>query len=642
MSAINVIWSASMGACLVLALMHLLVWCRDLRSLANLFFPLIALGIIAMGACELKLMRTGSPEGYLETVRLGHLLFGIVVPASLLFVHCLFGTGNRWLLVVAIGLRTAAVVANYSTGPSLHFLSIGSLDQISFLGERVSIVGEAIENPWVRLGQVAAIAQIVYVADASLRLWRRGDAVDRHRAFWIGGSMVALFLLAMVIAGLISAGVMRAPMLVSFPFFGMVVVISYNMSRDLQRSALLARELEASQRRLALAGSAGRLAFWEWGLKKDRIWISTDGWAVFGISPAADLGFEKFMEHVHEDDRARLEQIVRESIAGTGSYVAEFRVGRPGEPVRWLSASGRVEKDNAGEAVLFRGFSIDVTARKEAEADAAQQRRELAHLARAGTLGALSGTLAHELNQPLAAILSNAQVGRRRIGSDPPDLAEIEAILADIVEDTKRAGGIVHGMRAMFAKDTALDLVPIDLNAVITGSLSLLHGEIVARKGTVDFTPGDPLPPVRGSFVELQQVLINLILNGLDACREVAGAGLCHLTLGMREAPSLRIRVGPLTGGVAIDVADHGPGIAPENRDRLFEPFFSTKSGDGGLGLGLSISRGIVERFGGTLEALPPEPGSGAVFRIFLPAAADESFACEAHPDQTILKTDRS
>jgi C4-dicarboxylate-specific signal transduction histidine kinase len=192
-------------------------------------------------------------------------------------------------------------------------------------------------------------------------------------------------------------------------------------------------------------------------------------------------------------------------------------------------------------------------------------------------------------------------------------------------------------MRAMFAKDTALDLVPIDLNAVITGSLSLLHGEIVARKGTVDFTPGDLLPPVRGSFVELQQVLINLILNGLDACREVAGAGLA-----MREAPRLRIRVGPSTDGVVIDVADNGPGIAPENRDRLFEPFFSTKSGEGGLGLGLSISRGIVERFGGTLEALPPEPGSGAVFRIFLPAAADESFACETQPDQTILNTDRS
>lgn len=620
-----------MGACLVLALMHLLVWCRDRRSLANLFFPVIALGIIAMGACELELMRTGSTEVYLETVRLGHLVFGIVVPASLLFVHCLFGTGNRGLLALAIGLRAAAVVANYTTGPCLHFLSIESLDRISFLGESVSIVGKAIENPWVRLGQVAAIAQIVYVADASMRLWRRGNAMDRHRAFWIGGSMVVLFLLAMVIAGLISAGVLHAPLLVSFPFFGMVLAISYNMSRDLQRTALLAKELEASQRRLALAGSAGRLAFWEWDMKQDSIWISNDGWSVFGITPAENLGFERFMEHVHEDDRSRLEEIVRESVEKTGAYVAEFRVGRAGEPVRWLSASGRVEKNEAGEPLLFRGFSIDVSARKEAEAEAAQQRRELAHLARAGTLGALSGALAHELNQPLAAILSNAQVGSRRLTSAPPDLSEMGEILADIVDDTKRAGGIVHGMRAMFAKDAVIDLVPVNVNAVVTGSLTLLHGEIVARKGTVEFSPGDPLPPVRGSFVELQQVLINLILNGLDACREDRAGGKASAT------PFLRIESRRVPEGVVVDVADQGPGITPETRERLFEPFFSTKSDKGGLGLGLSISRGIVERFGGTLEALPSEPGSGAVFRILLPVAGGESFACETTPDGSTL-----
>lgn len=631
MSWITVIWSAGMGACLVLALMHLLVWCRDRRSFANLFFPVIALGIIAMGACELETMRTGSTDVYLETVRLGHLLFGIVVPASLLFVHCLFGTGNRPLLALAIGLRAAAVVANYTTGPSLHFLSIESLDRISFLGESVSIVGKAIENPWVRLGQFAAIAQMIYVADASLRLWRRGNALDRHRAFWIGGSTVALFLLAMVIAGLISAGALRAPMLVSFPFFGMVLAISYNMSRDIQRTALLAKELEASERRLALAGSAGRLAFWEWDMKKDRIWISTDGWSVFGIPPSENLGFETFMEHVHEDDRSRLGGIVRESIETTGTYVAEFRVGRRGEPVRWLSASGRVEKNAAGEPILFRGFSIDVTTRKEAEAEAAQQRRELAHLARARTVGALSGALAHELNQPLAAILSNAQVGSRRLASAPPDLSEMGEILADIVEDTKRAGGIVHGMRAMFAKDTNLELVPIDLNAVITGSLSLLHGEIVARKGTVDFSPGDPLPPVRGSFVELQQVLINLILNGLDACRMEGSGGKSHVK------PFLRIESRREPEGVVVDVTDHGPGITPENRERLFEPFFSTKVDKGGLGLGLSISRGIVERFGGTLEALPSEPGCGAVFRILFPVAVGESFACETNMDGSTL-----
>jgi PAS domain S-box-containing protein len=596
----------------------------------------MVLGIIGIAVCEVGMMEAEAPEVFARFVRTGHVAFGWTVFSSLALVHFTFGSGRVWLFWAAAGLRLAALVANFTTGSSLHFVEITELTQVPFLGGTASIVAQGVENPWVRIGQFASLVHLLYVSDASLRLWRKGRAEDRRRALLIGGSMSLFFIVGVVYVGMISAGMLQTPVLASFPFFGMVLAISYTMSRDLQRSALLARELESSERRLALAGSAGRLAFWEWDLKKDRIWISPDGWAVFGITQAADLGFEKFMEHVHEDDRARLERIVRESIAGTGTYVAEFRVGPSGGPVCWLSASGRVEKDGAGEPLLFRGVSIDVTKRKEAETEAALQRSELAHLSRVSTLGALSGTLAHELNQPLAAILSNAQVGSRRLTSEPPDLSEMGEILADIVEDTKRAGGIVHGMRAMFAKDAILDLVPIDVNAVITGSLALLHGEIVARKGTVDFSPGDSLPPVMGSFVELQQVLVNLILNGLDACREEPGAAPAP-----REAPCLRIRVEPSKDGVVIDVADNGPGITPENRERLFEPFFSTKSDKGGLGLGLSISRGIVERFGGTLEALPSEPGSGAVFRIFLPAAEDESFACETPSDQTILKADR-
>jgi two-component system, LuxR family, sensor kinase FixL len=631
MSWITIIWSASMGACLVLALMHVLVWSHDWRSWPSLCFPAMVLGIIGMAVCEVGMMETAVPEVFARFVRTGHVAFGWTVFASLALIHFTFGTGRTWLFWTAAGLRLAALTANFTTGSSLHFVEITELAQVPFLGGTASIVAQGVENPWVRIGQFASLVHLVYVSDASLRLWRKGRAEDRRRALLIGGSMSLFFLVGVVYVGLISAGVLRTPVLASFPFFGMVLAISYQMSRELQRTALLAKELEANQRRLALAGSAGRLAFWEWNLKQDSIWISESGWSVFGIIPTENLGFERFMEHVHEDDRSRLEEIVRESIEKTGTYVAEFRVGRPGEPIRWLAASGRVEKNGAGETILFRGFSIDVTARKEAEADAAQQRRELAHLARAGTLGALSGTLAHELNQPLAAILSNAQVGSRRLAAEPPDLSEMGEILADIVEDTKRAGGIVHGMRAMFAKDATLDLVPVDLNAVINGSLSLLHGEIVARKGTVDFSPGDPLPPVRGSFVELQQVLINLILNGLDACRENRRGG------NSAEAPYLRIESRQVPDGVVVNVADEGPGIPPENRERIFEPFFSTKSDKGGLGLGLSISRGIVERFGGTLEALPSEPGSGAVFRILLPGAENESFACDMSPDGSTM-----
>ncbi len=611
-----------MGGCLILALMHLLIWCRDYRSLPNLLFPVIAFGIIAMGACELALMQVTSARSALGIIRTGHLFFGIVVPASLLFIHFLFETGRLWLLLLAICLRTAAVVANYTTGASLHFLSIETIEEVVFLGESVSMVGEAVQNPWVRLGQLSALAQIAYVSDASLRLWRKGGRTDRRRAIWIGGSTALLFLVAMVTVGMISAGALRAPMLVSFPFFGMVLAISYEMSRELQRTALLAVALETSERRLSLAGSAGRLAFWEWDLKRDAIWISEDGWRVFGIERTEPLGFQAFMQHIHEADRERVAEIVNASVENEGAFSVEFRVGGGKSAVRWLSASGKVEKDAAGGPFLFRGVSIDVSEKKEAEARAALQRSELTLLARASTLGALSGSLAHELNQPLTAILGNAQTGRRRLGAEQPDPGEMGEILDDIIGDTKRAGGIVHGMRAMFSRDAALELETVDLDSVIRASLLLINGEIVARKGVVDFASAPAPHRVMGRIVELQQVVINLVLNGLDASAPELRPG---------ESPRVDIRIGEAGGGfVQVEVADNGPGIPAENRERLFEPFFSTKPERGGLGLGLSISRGIVERFGGTLEALPAAPGGGAVFRIRLPVCGAGDPSCDS------------
>jgi signal transduction histidine kinase len=632
MNWITAIWYAGMGACLILALMHLLVWRRDGRSLPNLVFPVIAFGIIALGACELALMRSTSPPAALGIVRLGHLLFGIVVPASLLFVHFLFGTGRTWLLLVAIGLRTAAVIANFTTGASLHFLSIETLGQVSFIGETVSVIGEAVENPWVRLGQLAAIAQIAYVADASLRLWGKGGEINRRRAAAIGGSTVLLFLVAMAVTGLISSGRLRAPMLVSFPFFGMVLAISYEMSRELRRTARLAVALETSERRLSLAGSAGRLAFWEWDPAGDGFWISEDGWEIFGIAPTASLGLGEFLGHVHEADRGRVAGLVAASAAGTGGFSAEFRIG-PAAEARWISASGGGGKNPAGGASLVRGIAIDVTANKEAEAEAARQRSELALLSRVSTLGALSGSLAHELNQPLTAILGNAQAGRRCLASATPDLAETADILDDIIADTKRAGGIIHGMRALFSRETAPELVPVDLNAAVRDSLSLIRSEVVARKGRVDFTPASPPPRVLARVVEVQQVLINLVLNGLDA--------LPPARAGERPGkPRVRIRIEVAGPDVLVEVSDNGPGIPEEFRARLFEPFFSSKSDRGGLGLGLSISRGLVERFGGSLDALPGEPGTGAVFRIRLPALPEVEKACVPPPKRSKVAAD--
>jgi len=242
--------------------------------------------------------------------------------------------------------------------------------------------------------------------------------------------------------------------------------------------------------------------------------------------------------------------------------------------------------------------------RRASERELQVAREELAHLTRVAMLGELSGSLAHELNQPLAAVLSNAQAGMRFITGGQPDLEEMQAILQDIADDAKRAGGIIHGMRAMFKKDTRQELQPVEVNEVVQQVLALLHSEIVARQAEVAFTSGAALPRVLAGKVELMQVLLNLVLNGLDAMKELSGPRLVWIDTSLEA------------GRIALRVRDSGAGIAPEVREKLFTPFVSTKSG--GLGMGLAISRGIVERFGGRLTARN-HPHGGAEFCLLLP-----------------------
>ena len=243
--------------------------------------------------------------------------------------------------------------------------------------------------------------------------------------------------------------------------------------------------------------------------------------------------------------------------------------------------------------------------RESAErARADESRLELAHLARVSILGELAGTLAHELNQPLAAMLSNAQVGGRMQAAGQLDPIEIPAIFEDIAADAKRAGGIIHGMRAMLKKDGPAEKQALDLNDAVTQALGLLRSEITSRKVEVTLQLDASLPPALANRVEFQQVLINLILNGLDAMASDPHRGPLRIATSRQETSAI------------VSVHDSGPGLPPEILDRLFAPFFTTKPG--GLGLGLSISRGIVQRSGGELLA-ENHPAGGALFRIVLP-----------------------
>ncbi len=367
MSWITVIWSASSGACLMLALMHLVVWIRDRHSWANLCFFVTVLGVIGMTVGEMANMHAESPASFGRAIRGIHLAYAVVVVASLGFVHFYFGTGRPWLLAVALGLRLAALLANYTTGMNLHFRAIHSLDKVGFLGERVSVLGEWEANPWVRLGQFASLVQLAYLVDASLRLWRTGPQEMRKRALLVGGLLSMFVLVGVGLAGLIAAGAVRMPAIVSFPFLGVLLAMGYELSRGVLSAARLSRDLQSSEGRLREATSTARLALWEWDVGTDRVWFSSGGRLLYGITLDEDVDLKRFVSALHPDDRQIVRLAVDQAVTGSGPHTMVHRVVLPGGAVRWIAASGHVERDPQGRATLLRGVSMDITERKRSE-----------------------------------------------------------------------------------------------------------------------------------------------------------------------------------------------------------------------------------------------------------------------------------
>jgi C4-dicarboxylate-specific signal transduction histidine kinase len=249
-------------------------------------------------------------------------------------------------------------------------------------------------------------------------------------------------------------------------------------------------------------------------------------------------------------------------------------------------------------------LAVALEERGKAELDAHEQRLQLTHLSRVAMLGELSGGIAHELNQPLTAILSNAQAAQHFIAGKELDRKELAEILADIVAADQRAGEVIRRLRALFKKGETT-LQPLDANELVRDVLGIAHGDLITR--AVEATPdlAASLPLIEGDRVQLQQVMLNLMMNACDA-----------MATGPSDGRRLSIRTRAVDGGVRISFADLGPGFRAEDYEKLFQPFYTTKPQ--GLGLGLSISRSIVAAHGGRLWG-SSTPGHGATFHISLP-----------------------
>jgi signal transduction histidine kinase len=273
---------------------------------------------------------------------------------------------------------------------------------------------------------------------------------------------------------------------------------------------------------------------------------------------------------------------------------------------RWFSLTVFPLDRPEGGAVISR---LDITARKQAELEGEHLRRDLAHLARVSAIGQLTASLAHEVNQPLTAIVTNARAGQRVLAGDAASLGEVREILADIAADANRASQVIQRIRR-FLRKNELEPSPLDLREVVREVIALARRDTIMRRTAVSLELDPDLPAVEGDRVHLQQVLLNLIMNGLEAMEETAP-----------EDRRLVIRVRRASGSeVRVDVQDAGVGIAADRLEQIFAPFVTTRAA--GLGMGLAITRSIVEAHGGKIWAAR-NPGRGTTFWFTLRASAE-------------------
>jgi two-component system sensor kinase FixL len=738
MSWITIVWSMNAAACLTLAAIYCVVWCKQRKNWTYLLFSFSAVAAAAVAGFELAMLHADTVGQYEALVRWIHVPVWVLMLSFVGFVRRYLHAGRRWLAWSIYGLRTLVLILNFILTPNINFRAITNIRHLSLWGGEIVSLPIGIPNPWNLLSLASLLLLLIFSVDATITVWRRGD---RRRALVIGGSMIFGTILACHIP-LVIWGIINAPFFLCFAYSAIVLAMGLELSNDMLQTAQLAQQLEASeadlretQERMELAANAAELGMWMWDVVRNEVWITDKGRSLFGLAPFEKVDFERFRRRIHPEDRESVLKAVENSLRTGAEYRSEYRVLLPDGQLRWIAGRGHVEFNGDGEPFRMRGASLDITKRKlaeeefrlvveaapnamiivdtegcitlvntqaeavfgysrheligspiemlvperfkshhvgdrhgylgdararpmgagrelfgrrkdgsqvpveiglnpihtpeglfvlasiidiserkQAELDAARQRNELAHLSRVTMLGELSGSIAHELNLPLSAILSNAQAAQRMLANDGTDLVEVREILDDIVSEDKRAGEVIRRLR-LWLKKGEVQKRCLRINQVVQDVLKLMRSDLINQRVTVDTRLTRNLSTVTGDPVQLQQVLLNLVANACDAmigCRTPERRLL------------IRTEIETSSAAVIVSVRDRGSSIPEEKLEQLFEPFFTTKTK--GMGLGLSVCRTIITAHRGKLWATN-NPDRGATFHFSLPISVPHTEA---------------
>jgi len=364
------------------------------------------------------------------------------------------------------------------------------------------------------------------------------------------------------------------------------------------------REREA---RISLAAESADLAFWVLYPEQNTVWMSEKGRAMYGFTLQEPLTRESLVSRIHPDERVAVQAAFEQARASQETFEIEHRIVLPDGKTRWVIVRGRCLWDEDGNVLEIICVTIDLSAQSQSDLQLQVQREELARLSRIALMGEMTASLGHELNQPLTAIANNAAAGRRFFDRGQIDPAILKQLLADIAAASHRAGEIINGIRGMARKGKSARSL-LNLNGVIGDTIRLVRSDILIRETTVVADFDSRLPDVEADLVQIQQVLLNLIMNALDAVSALPPAQ-------RRIIISTRREEGPCA---EVSVRDFGTGLPTDGPVKVFDHFFSTKAE--GMGMGLTIARSIVEAHAGTLGAEDAE-GGGARFFFRLPAA---------------------
>jgi signal transduction histidine kinase len=399
--------------------------------------------------------------------------------------------------------------------------------------------------------------------------------------------------------------------LVAVQFALIVTLLIQSISRRRDRL-----ELAETAHRFQLARVAGKLGIWQWDLTSEQMIVEPELKELLGFAAAGgDERAADWSVLIYEEDLPRFRRAARDHALGiTPSFELQYRMLDKNGNVRWFLSRG--------QSMIARnrliGTAIDITDRKRDEDERArtlvqlqEQRNELAHLGRAAMAGALSGAVAHELNQPLSAMMSNARAALQFLAGGSADRQEIKDILADIESDGRRAGEVIRHLRSLLRRGEA-QFESVHIDVIVDQVLRLIHSDLISHNIRVVHEPIAGVPPISADPVQLQQVLLNLLSNACDALKGVNPRER-RISIGVSMRGAARVR---------ISVSDNGSGFSDNNPEHLFKPFVTTKRS--GLGLGLSISRSIVDAHGGRLWA-ENNRDAGATFHIDLVVAASEA-----------------